>query len=195
MRDAFAVVGPAPEFDLDNQRRLGEDVAATKPQAAAADAAARRSRLGTSRTPLVRRTRIGRSVVSLGKRNIDQGTVFTSSYRLEVIDALAGLDAGENGGFLVEAIRWNDDRDGAADSLVCHITEKTLSALVPGRDDSVKALANDRVVGGFDDRCEESCSIMSVLRSFYVGLQLSQTELGLALVLLVIGNRHFTPRQ
>jgi hypothetical protein len=32
-----------------------------------------------------------------------------------------------------------------------------------------------------------------MLRSFYVGLQLSQTELGLALVLLVIGNRHLRP--
>ena len=75
MRDAFAVVGPAPEFDLDNQHRLGEDVAATKPQAAAADAAARRARLGTSRTPLVRRTRIGRSVVSPKKRLFDRSGV------------------------------------------------------------------------------------------------------------------------
>ncbi|MBB4252108.1 hypothetical protein FHT69_002962 [Rhizobium sp. BK008] len=75
MRDAFAVVGPAPEFDLDNQHRLGEDVAATKPQAAAADAAARRGRLSTSRTPLVRRTRIGRSVVSPKKRLFDRSGV------------------------------------------------------------------------------------------------------------------------
>lgn len=71
-----------------------------------------------------------------GERDIDQGTVFASSYSLEVIDALAGLDASQNGRLLFEAIGWNNDRDRVADSLVCRIFEKALSALVSARNDS-----------------------------------------------------------
>ena len=83
-----------------------------------------------------------------------------------MIDALAGLDAGQNGWFLVEAIRWNDDRDWLSDGLIRRIAEKTLGAFIPGRDDAVESLADDRIVGGLDDRGKKSCSNMSRLRSF-----------------------------
>ena len=73
-----------------------------------------------------------------------------------------------------------------ADSLVRCVAEKMLSAFVPGRDNPAQALAHDCVVGGFDDRCKKSCSIMSRLCSFHVSLQLPQTALCQALVLLVI---------
>ena len=66
---------------------------------------------------------------------------------------------------LVEAVGWNDDRDRLADSLVCRIAEKALGALIPGRDDAVEGLADDRIVRGLDDRRQKSCSNMSGLRS------------------------------
>jgi hypothetical protein len=59
--------------------------------------------------------------------------------------------------FLRDAILRNDERDVAADRLLGGVAEQPLGAGVPGPDDSVERLADDRIVRGFDDRREQPC--------------------------------------
>ena len=53
--------------------------------------------------------------------------------------------------FLAPPVGRNDQRDRLADRLGCGVAEHPLGAAVPGHDDAVEVLADDRVVGRFDD--------------------------------------------
>src|SRR4029077_4090556 len=88
------------------------------------------------------------------QRNIDQAAVLMPAHGLVVVDGFTAADARENSRLLVEPIRRNQDGDRPADALRGFVSEQALGPAIPGPDDSVEILADDGVVGGFDDRGE-----------------------------------------
>ncbi len=69
-------------------------------------------------------------------------------------DALAAPDACEDPGLLVFEARREKNGHRLADGLAGGIAEQPLRSRIPGPDDPVEILADDRVVGGFHDEHE-----------------------------------------
>ena len=76
----------------------------------------------------------------------DPPAIFGDAHRVEVIDALATPQLGED--LLLFGVEpWrDDDGDWLADDLVRFVTEDPHSTAVPGEDASLERLADDRVV-------------------------------------------------
>ena len=75
---------------------------------------------------------------------------------LEVFDPLSGLQAGDDLVLFGDAVGGDDQGDVAADGLLGGVAEQPLGAGVPALDDAVQRLADDGIVGGLDDRCEQA---------------------------------------
>ena len=71
-----------------------------------------------------------------------------------MVDALAAPDLVENLRLFVQMIVRDQDRDRLADHFLGGVAEQALGADVPAHDDPVQVLADDRVVGRFDDGSE-----------------------------------------
>src|SRR5450755_1024012 len=72
-----------------------------------------------------------------------------------MIDTAATSDGGQELVFLLDPLRRDQDLHRAAHYLGLMISEDTLGALVPARDDPAQVLAEDCVVGGIDDCPQE----------------------------------------
>jgi hypothetical protein len=72
-----------------------------------------------------------------------------------VIDAPSGAQGGEDGAFLVQAIRREERRDRPSHDLVGPIAEELLRTFIPRANDPVQILADDRIVGRGDDCSEQ----------------------------------------
>ena len=88
------------------------------------------------------------------QRNRDQRAVLALTNRFEVSDGLAGPDAGEDHVLLGLAIGRNDHANRLADGFSRGVAEHALGGPIPGSDDAVQVLADDGVVGRFDDSGE-----------------------------------------
>ena len=71
-----------------------------------------------------------------------------------MVDAFAGLQAGDDLLLLGPQFIGNDAEDGLTDHLLGGVAENPRGAGIPGGDDAVEALADNRVVGGRHDRGE-----------------------------------------
>ena len=80
------------------------------------------------------------------QRNVDQRAVLAPPHGFIVLNAFTAPDARKDRRFLVLQMRRNQDGDGLADDLVGGVAEHALGALVPGADDAIEVLANDRIV-------------------------------------------------
>ena len=92
-------------------------------------------------------SRIGDTVSEIGM----QRAVLPLADRLEVRDRLARADARQDDVFFGLAVRRDDHPNRPADGFGRRVAEHPLGGPVPGRDDAVQILADDRVVGRFDD--------------------------------------------
>ena len=86
--------------------------------------------------------------------NIDASPVFAYARRVEMFDALAAADAGENLGLLLRSIWRYERQDRLADHLRCRVAEQLLGAVIPGGDDAIESFADNGIVGGFNHRRE-----------------------------------------
>src|SRR5690606_36529349 len=86
-----------------------------------------------------------------GEGDVEQRAVLAPAHGLEVVDALPATYLGEDARLLRLAVRRQQDGDRPADHLVGAIAEQALGALVPTHDDAVEILADDGVVGGFNN--------------------------------------------
>ena len=68
-----------------------------------------------------------------------------------MIDPLATADTRQDAWLFVVAFLRDQGENRLADDLIRRIAEQALGALVPAHDGAVEVLADDRVVGGFDD--------------------------------------------
>src|SRR5262249_29618516 len=91
------------------------------------------------------------------QRNLDEASVLAPADGFEVLDAFTPSDATEDFSLLILMIRRDEDGDRLADDLFRHVAEDPFGAFVPALDDAVEVLADDRVIGRFDD-CDESMS-------------------------------------
>ena len=82
--------------------------------------------------------------------------ILTDPRRFEVIDPLAPPKSIEDLRFLGPQIGRNENFYGPSDNLVGAIAKDSLSAGVPGCDDSFKRLPDNGVVRRFDDRSKPS---------------------------------------
>jgi len=86
-----------------------------------------------------------------------------------VIDALAGLDPGQQRALFVDAIGRDDQEDRLADGLDRRVAEQTLGGGVPAGDRSVQLTADDRVVGRLHDRRQQRAHLLGVVARGDVG--------------------------
>ncbi len=70
---------------------------------------------------------------------------------LEVLDAFAAADAGEHVVLFALPVARDDDPDGTADHFFGCVAEQQFRAAVPGLNDPVEVLADNRIVRGGDD--------------------------------------------
>src|SRR6266849_7230238 len=85
------------------------------------------------------------------QRNIHDASVFPLPRGFIMVDALATANASEDYGFLIEPLRWNEDRNRLADHFFGRVAEQSPRAVVPARDDAVEGLCQDGILGGLDD--------------------------------------------
>ena len=90
------------------------------------------------------------------ERHEDAPAVGPHPLGLEMVDPSPGLQAGDDLVLLRDAIGRDDERDVAADGLCGGVAEEALGGGVPALDDAVERLADDGVVGRFDDRRQQA---------------------------------------
>src|SRR6476646_9924696 len=81
-----------------------------------------------------------------------------------MLDALAAPNTFENFRLLVLAIRWNQDGHWPADDLFGRIPKEPLCSPVPSADDAVEVLADDGIIGGFDNGGNSLCCVQEQQR-------------------------------
>jgi hypothetical protein len=54
-----------------------------------------------------------------------------------MVDTLPSPDACQNRSFFIFPVFWDHDRDGLTDRLFSRVTENSLGALVPARDNAI----------------------------------------------------------
>ena len=84
-------------------------------------------------------------------------------------DPVTGPDAGEHGGLFVLMIRRDQHEERLADCLRRSVAGDALGSVVPRGDGAVERLADDRVVGGLDDRRQQRRGGMRGARSGRTG--------------------------
>src|SRR5882724_5261429 len=89
--------------------------------------------------------------------------VLAKAVGFEMNDRFAFGDTTENVSFLGPTIRWQQHIHVTADGFGDGIAEDAFGAGIPAGDDAVEGLANDGVVGGFDDGGQAEIGAMGAL--------------------------------
>jgi hypothetical protein len=82
-----------------------------------------------------------------GERHQNPLAVLPDAFGFEVLDPRPGLQGRDDVILFSDAVWRDDDRDVAADSFVAGVAEQPLRGRIPGLDDPVQRLADDRVIG------------------------------------------------
>jgi hypothetical protein len=91
---------------------------------------------------LARRVTNGRD----GERDIEAAAVLRRAHGLKVLDPIPGTEACENLAFLVATLGRDQHGDRLPDRLAGGVAKQMLSACVPGQNDALQGLADDRIV-------------------------------------------------
>src|SRR5205823_5329529 len=84
-------------------------------------------------------------------RDLDELTAFFAAHALEVLYAVAPLDAPEDLRFLIEPILGQQNGHRASEDLGRRVAVNALRSGVPGENRALERLADDRVLGGLHD--------------------------------------------
>jgi hypothetical protein len=98
-----------------------------------------------------------------GQGHVDQASVLGDPDGFVMLDPLARSQPAEDDIFFAVALGRNQHRHGASDGLVRRVAEQSLGPLVPGDDPAFERLADDRIVGRFDDRRQPRLGQVGVL--------------------------------
>ena len=93
------------------------------------------------------------------------------SLSLVVVDALPALQLLHDRRQLVGPILRNQQRDRTPDDLSSGVAIESFGPTVPIRDDALEALADDRVVGRFDHRCQTERGHLDALALVNLGFE------------------------
>ena len=86
--------------------------------------------------------------------DIEAPAILAETNGFEVIDALAGANPGEDDGLVGLQLVRDDGEDGGADHLLTGVSKDAGGGGIPTGDPAGEVLADDGVVGGFDDSGE-----------------------------------------
>src|SRR5581483_6916299 len=86
-----------------------------------------------------------------GEGDVDQAAVLPSANGVEVLHGLALGDLREDVSLLAQTLPGDEEGDRLSDHLFGPIPEEPFGPAVPGGDDPLEVLRNDRVVRGLDD--------------------------------------------
>src|SRR3954462_7790077 len=86
--------------------------------------------------------------------DLEAPAVFAETNGFEVIDALARTNSGEDHGLVALQFLRDDGEDGGADHLLTGVPEDAGGGGIPTGNGAGEVLADDGVIGGFDDRGE-----------------------------------------
>src|SRR5262249_33229970 len=89
------------------------------------------------------------------QRDVDDLSIAPQPQSVEMGDASSRLQFGDDVVFLMGAGRGGNQRDVASDGLLGRVTEKSFGACVPALNDAIQGLADDRVIGAFDNRSQD----------------------------------------
>src|SRR6185436_379001 len=85
------------------------------------------------------------------QRDEDSFAIRPQTLSLEMVDPFTGLQARNNSILFTDSIGGNDKRNMLPDRLGSRVAENPFRALIPALNNAVKRLADDRIVGRFDD--------------------------------------------
>ena len=68
-----------------------------------------------------------------------------------MVDTLTAAQAVQQSALLVVSLWWDQQRDRLADGFLRRVPKDSLGTGVPGEDEAIQRLADDRVVGARDD--------------------------------------------
>src|SRR5262249_40364538 len=113
------------------------------------------------------------------QRDLDSLAIFAATDGFEVLDGLAATKPIQHLRLFLETLDRRNNADGFADGFFGGVTEKLLCRTIPTGNDTIKALANNGVVRGFDNRGE---ALAGFLVAFTFGdvAQISGEEISLA---------------
>ena len=86
--------------------------------------------------------------------DIEAPAILAKTNGFEVIDALAGANPGEDDGLVGLQLVRDEGEDGGADHLLTGVSKDAGGGGIPTGDPAGEVLADDGVVGGFDDSGE-----------------------------------------
>ena len=89
------------------------------------------------------------------QRHFDALAVGAHAHGFEMFDPMPGFQAGDDAVFFGEAFGRDHQRDMAANRVAGGMPEQPLGRGVPALNDALERLADNRVVGRFDDRREQ----------------------------------------
>src|SRR6185437_8993247 len=91
-----------------------------------------------------------------GERHLDPSPILREPYCVEVIDALTAPQLLQEALLLLVELGRDDRQDGFTDDLALGVPEESFRGRIPRGNPAVDALADDGIVGGFDDQGELS---------------------------------------
>jgi len=98
------------------------------------------------------------------QRDMQDAAVFGATSGLEVLDLFSVLQLFKDVPHFVRTIWWQQDGDIFADHFLCTVAVHTFGGLVPRQYRSVEGLAENGIVGVFDDGREQAVRIQLVYR-------------------------------
>ena len=85
------------------------------------------------------------------QRDVDATAIFVHADGFEVVDPFAAFEPRDDITFFVETLRRNDQADVSAHGFGRRVAKGMFRARIPALDDAIERLADDGVVGRFDD--------------------------------------------
>ena len=112
-----------------------------------------------------------------GQGDVDANAVFADALRLVGVDPLAAPDAVEDLLLLAFAVVGDQEGDVSSDRLRLRVAVEAHRTGVPGGDDSVEVLAQDRIVGAFDHLGKTVGLILRLSRRRFCARRIHRTKL------------------
>ena len=98
-----------------------------------------------------------------GYGDIDSPTVLANMLGFKGPHVLPLFDAFQNRGDLVQLLGGNEQRDRLADDLRRRVTEDSLRAGIPARDDALQSAPDDGICRGIDNGGQPLCGLLAPL--------------------------------
>ena len=109
-------------------------------------------------------------------KETEETPIFSAPDRFVVLEALTLPDLAQHVVFFGLPIVWNKSANGPANHLGGGVAKHPFRCDIPGGDDTVEVLADDRIVARFDDGGQLQCVVLDSLRARQVARDLRRAD-------------------